>query len=280
MATYIPGMKILSRFLIAAAMVLPMTAEAAPKPDLWEHWVAHDEASIVTVDHSAWDRFLDTYVTTGADGINRVAYAGVAPQDRQSLTGYVALLAQAPVGGLRRAEQLALWLNLYNALTVMLVLDHYPVASILDIDISPGFFSNGPWDKKLVEVGGETVSLNDIEHRILRPIWKDPRIHYALNCAALGCPNLSRRAFTGDTVDAMLGEAARAYVNHPRGARIENGRLTVSSIYDWYEDDFGGGERGVIEHLKRYAGPALGAALAGIDDIDGDGYDWSLNEAR
>ena len=103
-----------------------------------------------------------------------------------------------------RDEQLAYWINLYNALTVKVILDHYPVKSILDIDISPGWFSIGPWGKKLVAVEGVEISLDDIEHRILRPIWRDPRIHYALNCAAVGCPNLLREAFTGATAEVLL----------------------------------------------------------------------------
>ncbi len=165
------------------------------------------------------------------------------------------------MSALRRPEQLAYWINLYNALTVQVVLDHYPVASIHDIAISPGLLAIGPWDKPLIEIEGAAVSLNDIEHRILRPIWRDPRIHYAVNCASIGCPDLQARAFTAETAEALLEAAARAYVNHPRGARVEAGELTVSSIYAWYREDFGGTEAGVIAHLKRYAAPELAKAL-------------------
>ena len=147
-----------------------------------------------------------------------------------------------PVSSLNRGEQLAYWINFYNALTVQVILDHYPTDSILDIKISPGFFSIGPWDKKLVTVEGEELSLNDMEHRILRPIWRDPRIHYGVNCASIGCPNLLTTAYTADNVDGLLTENAVAYVNHPRGASLQNGALTVSSIYDWFEEDFGGNE--------------------------------------
>ncbi len=131
----------------------------------------------------------------------------------------------------------------------------------------------------LIEVEGEAVSLNDIEHRILRPIWRDPRVHYALNCASIGCPDLRAAAFTAENAEALLDTAARAYVNHPRGARVENDRLTVSSIYAWFREDFGGTEAGVIAHLKRYAGPELAKALETATDIGGYEYDWALNAA-
>ena len=163
-----------------------------------------------------------------------------------------------------------------------LVATRYPVASIRDIDISPGLFSRGPWDKKLVTVEGEALSLNDIEHRILRPIWRDPRIHYAVNCASLGCPNLQRRAFTGANGDALLDRAAHDYVNSPRGVHFDGRRLIVSSLYVWYGEDFGGSDTAVIGHLRRYAAPALAATLAAATSIGDDSYDWALNglEAR
>jgi hypothetical protein len=122
------------------------------------------------------------------------------------------------------------------------------------------------------------LSLDDIEHRILRPIWRDPRLHYAVNCAALGCPNLQTAAFTAANTEALLDKAARDFVNHPRGAAIVGGKLIVSSIYVWYEADFGGADRGVIAHLKRYAGPELATALAAVDRISGNRYDWGLND--
>jgi hypothetical protein len=124
------------------------------------------------------------------------------------------------------------------------------------------------------------VSLDDIEHRILRPIWKDPRTHYSVNCASLGCPNLPAQAFTSSNLEQLLDDGARAYVNHPRGARVENGRLTVSSIYVWFAPDFGSGDAGVIAHLKQYAEPALKKKLGSVDRIADDEYDWALNDAR
>lgn len=261
------------------ALLGAASAAAAPSAELWDRWSAHEPASKVKVDHSAWSRFLRTHAVMGADGIVRVRYASVDGAGRGALDGYVASLGAVGVSRLSRPEQQAFWINLYNALTVQVVLAHYPVESIRDISISPGFFAVGPWGKKLASVEGEPVSLDDIEHRILRPIWKDARVHYAVNCASIGCPNLQPVAFTAENTESLLDAGARAYVNHPRAVRVAGGRLTVSSIYDWFEDDFGGNDAGVLEHLRRYADGPLKRALAEISSVDDHEYDWSLNDA-
>jgi len=251
----------------------------APSAALWPRWQEHDPASTADVDHAAWDGLLASYRRIGDDGIARFAYGAVGAADRAALQGHVERLAATRVTGLGRDAQRAYWINLYNALTVRVVLEHYPVETIRDIDISPGWFSDGPWDAPLVEIEGQPVTLNDIEHRILRPIWRDPRIHYAINCAALGCPNLPAEAVTPGNAEAILAAAARAYVNHPRGARLDGDRLTVSSIYIWFVEDFGGSDAGVIAHLRRHAEPGLAAALETVDRITDHGYDWRLNDA-
>lgn len=267
---------LLGLLLVLPAMVQP--ANAAPKADLWARWLQHDPRSTTTVDHGAWGQFLERHVHASPDGVNRVDYGAVNPADRALLRGYLGSMAAEPVSSLNEDEQCAYWINLYNALTVNVVLEHYPVASIRDIDISPRLFSVGPWGKKLITVEGEEISLNDIEHRILRPIWRDSRLHYALNCASVGCPNLQRQPFTGIGLDHALDLAAMAYVNNPRGMRLEDGHLWVSSLYVWYIDDFGGDDEGVIRHLMAYAEPSVAMRLQTLDAIDGHGYDWSLND--
>ena len=276
-------MKRRSTQIAAAVAVLLMCAvatKAAPRAELWAKWQVHDDTSDATIDHGAWDYFLRSYVRLGSDGITRLPYARVTAFDRERLAADLLRLAALPIGLYSRHEQFAFWVDLYNELTVKLVLDHYPVSTIKNIAISPGLFAVGPWGRKLITVEREALSLDDIEHRILRPIWRDPRIHYAVNCAALGCPNLQASAFTAGDTEALLDKAAREYVNHPRGATVSGGELTVSSIYIWYETDFGGTEAGVIEHLKHYARPGLASALAAIDHISGDSYDWALNDLR
>ena len=268
----------MARPLLALALLLlagPLAA--APEAELWPRWQAHQPGAAAAIDHAAWDRFLAAYVVAGADGINRVAYGRVTAGDRAALEGYIAELAAKKISEFDRPEQLAYWINLYNALTVKLVLDHYPVESIRDIDTSPGLFADGPWGEKLVTVEGETLSLDDIEHRIVRPIWRDPRIHYAVNCASLGCPDLRRQAFTGAGLEAMLEQAARDFIGHPRGVRVSGERVYVSAIYDWFEEDFGGGD-GVLAHIKRYASPDLARSLLRVYRRIEMEYDWSLND--
>jgi len=163
---------------------------------------------------------------------------------------------------------------------VKVVLDHYPVASIMDIKISPGLFAPGPWGRKLLRIEGEEVSLDDIEHRILRPIWRDARLHYAVNCASVGCPNLQRDAFTAANTETLLDRGAREYVNSGRGVVGAGTNLYASSIYKWFREDFDDSETGVLAHLRRYAAPDLARALEGRRDISAYQYDWKLNDAR
>ncbi len=250
----------------------------APQPELWSYWSAHDASSTTRIDHDAWDRFLQIYLHQHADGINRVDYRVVTLQDRQDLQDYISRLESVAIRRYARTEQLAYWVNLYNATTIAIVLDHYPVADIREIDISPGLFSVGPWGSKQLEVEGQALSLNDIEHRILRPIWQDPRLHYLLNCASLGCPNLYGRAYTRDNLWQRMDQNARDYINHPRGVEIVDGKVRISSIYNWFSTDFGPDQQSVLAHLRQYATPELAQALAAISAIRGYGYDWSLND--
>ena len=252
---------------------------ALPAPELGDrYWAASETRSLEVVDHGAWDAFLRRYVATDSAGVNRVDYAAVTAADRSALDAYLDRLQATEVSRLSRDEQLAFWINLYNARTVALILDNYPVGSIRDITY--GLLSFGPWDEPLLTVEGRMLSLNDVEHGIVRPIWADRRVHYVLNCAAVGCPNLGARAYTGATMDAAMEAAARAYVNDPRGARFDGeDRLVVSKIYGWFREDFGGDHQGVLAELRRYAASALRERLDGREEVDGYEYDWALNDA-
>ncbi|MDH3670876.1 MAG: DUF547 domain-containing protein [Gammaproteobacteria bacterium] len=264
---------------LACLLIQAITATqavAAPKPKLWEKWTAHNPNDARSIDHTRWGRFLNKHVQSHVSGVNRIAYGQVSDSSRASLQTYINGLAQIPISEFNRQEQLAYWVNLYNALTVKVVLGRYPVRSIRDI--KSGLFSSGPWGKKLVTVEAEQLTLDDIEHRILRPIWKDPRIHYAVNCAAIGCPNLQPIAFTAAAISTLLDQAAAEYINHPRGVTVNGRMLVVSSIYIWFQTDFGDSDEGVIQHLRQYASADLSKALATVMKISDDGYDWTLND--
>jgi len=268
--------------LAAAALgagALPRrNAVAAPQAKLWPRWEAHDPHSAAQIDHGLFEGFLRRYVVTASDGINRVAYGEIRSVDKAALDHGVNTLAATPISSFSRPEQMAYWINLYNALTVKIVVEHYPIDTIREIDISPGLFSTGPWGKKLVSIEGEALSLDDIEHQILRPIWQDPRVHYAVNCASVGCPNLRPTPFSAAMIDRELDEAAIAFVNHSRGVRHNRGTVWVSSIYRWFAEDFGGDDRSVLAHIKAFAAPQLAMALDRLGTIDSHGYDWALND--
>lgn len=257
--------------LIPAALLVQACSKKAAKAD--ENWLASGTGA-AAVDHGEWDAFLGRYVRPSPDGINRVAYAEAVKADRAMLAPYLARLQKTDVAGLSRDEQFAFWVNLYNAATVDLILRKYPVASIRDI----GLLGQGPWGDKRLKVGGRDLSLDDIEHTILRPIWKDVRIHYAVNCASIGCPNLAAKAWRADQLEPMLDAAAAAYVNHPRGFAMVDGSLVASNIYEWYEVDWGSPEK-VLAHARKFAAGQSAAMLASAAAIDSYDYNWSLNEA-
>jgi len=272
----------LASFVVALSVfgaAVPTVAYGDPAQDLFR---APAEGSTEIVDHAPFDQLLQTYVKPGADGLNRVDYAALKKGGLQSLRSYIQTLEQVDPASLNRNEQFAFLANLYNAKTLEIVASRYPVKSIKDISLGGGVLASlagGPWKAKVVEIQGVELSLNDIEHGILRPIFKDPRVHYALNCASIGCPNLRTEAFTGAKLSQQLDSAARDYVNSNRGVRFENGRPVISSIYVWYEEDFGGTDQGVLDHLRRYAAPPLERRLAGVKSIEKHDYDWGLNDA-
>lgn len=250
---------------------------AAPQAELLPGWDRHNPGDTRVIDHGPWQTVLDRYLRLEADGRATFAYAQVTPEDRRLLQDYLRSLQSLPIRSYNRAEQRAYWINLYNARTVELILEHPQVKSILDIRF--GLTDFGPWDRKMLRVEGTDLSLNDVEHRILRPVWPDPRIHYAVNCASYGCPNLDARVYTPATLEAQLEAAARAHLAHPRGLRFEGDTLVLSSIFDWYKVDFGGTDAGLLDHVRRYAPPAAAARLRNWRGPIRYEYDWALNAA-
>jgi hypothetical protein len=254
-------MKRLIILSLVAFVLYKTSGIAAPKSELWPRWQTHNAENREVIDHSAWGIILKKYLVTS----------------QLTMESYLTTLEGISISSFSRPEQRAFWINLYNAATVNLILEHYPVESITNISFS--FFSFGPWDEELLTIEGEELSLNDIEHRILRPIWQDPRIHYALNCASMGCPNLQPLAFTAKNTDSLLETGASEYINHPRGAKTEDKKLWLSKIFEWYQDDYGGNEAGVLIHIQKYAKENLANSLY-EDELEIEyHYDWRLNES-
>ncbi len=248
-------------------------------------WDASDETNAATVDHSAWQSLLDKFLLKHESGINRFDYAALKASagDREKLRDYLAMLQSFDPREYSRVEQKAYWINFYNALTVETVTGEYPVDSIREISESllgiGGIIPVGPWGDVRAEVAGLDLTLDNIEHGILRPIYSDPRIHYGVNCASIGCPNLMPTAFSGENTEELLDTAAREYVNHIRGVDIiDEDFMVVSSIYTWFVEDFGGNEETVIDHLLQYAEPELAGKLQDFAGFIEYEYDWALNQ--
>ncbi|MBX2847719.1 MAG: DUF547 domain-containing protein [Acidiferrobacterales bacterium] len=251
-------------------------AKAAAFGELLSFWDDREANSSVKIDHSQWQEILDVYLdNAAADGVNRFDYAGLSTEDKQKLSAYLDYLQRMEPRQLSADEQMAYWINMYNATTVLVIVDQEAGLSSIR-QIRSSFLSRGPWKLKLLTIARQELSLDDIEHGILRPIWRDPRIHYAVNCASIGCPNLLKTAFTGDNLESLLEQAAKDYINHPRGVSVDGESLRLSSIFDWYAEDFGSGFSELLEHLQKYAESPLKESLQEFTSADYD-YDWDLN---
>ena len=277
------GQRHLIAAIVMGAALMACATDTQPTSKPIANWDASNEANAERIDHGSWQSLLDRYLHVHRSGINRFDYAALKAnaKDTTGLADYLAHLQRLDPRNYSRAEQKAYWFNLYNALTVQVVLEAYPVNSIRDISDSflGGLIVSGPWADVIAHVAGLDLSLDDIEHGILRPIYRDNRIHYGANCASLGCPNLLPTAFTGANTETLLDSGAREYVNHPRGvAFIDDDSIVISSIYDWYVEDFGGTEEGAIKHLIQYADQELAERLRGFEGTVEYDYDWGLNQ--
>ena len=242
-------------------------------------WKQHDPASSTKIDHSIWNLFLKTYVSTDQKGVNRVNYSGVSGEDKTNLSTYLTSLQNVDVTTLNRSEQFAFWLNLYNANVVSIVLANYPIASILDVKSNP-LDLKGPFNDTVARVNGQSLTLDTIESGIVRPIWRDPRLHYAFNCGAVGCPNLMKVAYQSDVLDTQLDTAAVSYVNDPRGINVKDSQTILSKIYFWYSADFGDDVEALSAHLTQYASAETRKRIEMARGRYRYSYDWSLNDAR
>ncbi|NNK90339.1 MAG: DUF547 domain-containing protein [Saprospiraceae bacterium] len=195
-------------------------------------------------------------------GTGKVNYEGFKSEESR-LEAYLAILESTEIAELKTKEQLAFWINAYNAYTIKLIMDNYPLASIMDLD------GGKVWDRKWIKLDGWTLSLNNIENDIIRPGFKEPRIHFAVNCAAKSCPPLANQAWTAENMERMFEKQTRDFINNPEFNEISKSRIRVSRIFDWYKTDFGN----LIAYLNKYSGISIDPG-ANIDYLD---YDWSLN---
>jgi hypothetical protein len=250
---------------------------AAPTSKPLIFWVGSNEDNTQKISHNSWQSILDNYlISNHPSGVNRFNYARVSSDDRKKLHNYLNDMQQLDPRLYSLDEQKSYWINIYNALTVELILKNYPIESITKLGNS--YFSFGPWDDKIATIQGKKLSLNNIEHGILRPIFNDPLIHYGVNCASSSCPNLAAQAYTAENTNQLLELGAKQYINHPRGVDFKKGILKVSSIYHWYKTDFGHNDKALINHLIKYAQPKLANKLQQYQGDIEHHYNWSLNK--
>ena len=227
--------------------------------------VAADEVTRLDAD---FNRLLGTYVHKHL--VDYEAWSA-NQDDAKALGRYVDKLSALDPADWPRNAALAYWINLYNAVTLRLILDNYPLDSIKDIG---GFLKKSPWKRELVTVNGRKLTLNNIENDIIRPDFGDARIHFALNCASIGCPPLSDEVFAAERLSEQLDAACRVALNRDQWVQVDGEKLKLTKIFDWYGDDFEKGGGSVLEFIRRYRTEAM---PEGEVEIDFMSYDWSLN---
>lgn len=224
-----------------------------------------------TFSHTEFDRFMRKHV----DSKGLFDYAG-AKKDRKDLDAYLGRLEKAPIAKLSKNELFAILMNAYNAYTLDLMLRNYPLETIKKID--------KPWKQEICVVGGHTVSLDFIEHSLLRPqeLFGDPRLHFGVNCASKGCPPLWAGAFNGKDVDKQLEATTRTTLNRSDYLGVKDGKVYTTEILSWFKEDFIKRHGSVSKFLIRYAPSAAKAILEAKGDkaIEFFSYDWSINDSK
>jgi len=214
------------------------------------------------VDHQQWNQLLQKHVSASG----QVNYQGMK-QNIAQLDSYLKeLAALPPQNDWTKNETMAYWINAYNAFTVKLILNHYPLKSIMEVN-------NGKaWDLKFIKIDGQEYSLNDIEHDILRKNYKDPRIHFAVNCASISCPKLYNKAFSADLLEKQLNQLSKSFINNASKNSLQKERIKISKLFEWYKDDFSM-KGSVIDFLNQYAEIDINSNA----QISYKAYDWNLN---
>jgi len=229
-------------------------------------------SKIGLVDHAKWDALLKKHVNDKG----MVNYKGMI-KDSLQLNAYLKQVESNPPdkSTWSKPEQLAYWINAYNAFTVRLIIRNYPVKSIKDI--AGGIpFVNTPWDIKFIKIGGETHDLNNIEHGIVRKEFNEPRIHFVLVCAAVSCPRLRNEAYNAKRLEEQLDDQARVTFNDPSKNKVEKDKAQITKLLDWYWGDFKGLKMTRQEYVNQYSLVKMNAN-AEITFMD---YFWELNEQK
>ena len=246
--------------MMKLALVLFSFSFMAFTPEL-EKLDPSDFELLSAVNHSSWDMILQKHVSTSG----KVDYESL--KTNPNLSRYLSILKAANPDDASWSEndKKAFWINAYNAFTVRLILDNYPVKSINDI--------SKPWDKKFIVINGKNYSLNQIENDILRPKFKDARVHFAINCASISCPKLHNKAFTKDNLESKLETLTKAFVNNSSMNELSADAVKVSKIFDWYGVDFKT-DGTLIDWLNKYSNTSINSDAK----VSYKSYNWNLNK--
>ncbi len=258
-----------TRLLLAGTILALSNMGCRPPAVDLEEAYAKDNSGATSVDHSLLDKVLRTHV----DSKGRVDYRKLHA-DRKDLDGYVKVLQQVEFDGLGRDEKLVLLINAYNAYTLALILDNWPLKSIKDIPAAER------WEAKRWRIGKLTLSLDEIEHSYLRPKFREPRIHFAVNCASIGCPPLRNEAYRVKDIEEQLHDAATYMHNNKVWFDLDeaNGTLRLTSLYHWFQGDFEQVAGTTLDFAARFNTKLAAMLKAGrrptVEFLD---YDWGLN---
>ncbi|MFD2571453.1 DUF547 domain-containing protein [Spirosoma soli] len=227
--------------------------------------------SSAPIDHSSYDRLLKKYVNE--KGL--VNYKGLKSEEKE-LKKYLDMISNnPPTSKWSKNDQMAYWINAYNAYTIQLILNHYPVESIKDIGSKIKIpFVTTPWASKFFKIGGESMSLDNIEHGTLRKNYNEPRIHFALVCAAKSCPRLRNEAYEGDKLIAQLDDQGNDFLNNPAKNAITPKKASLSKYFDWYKGDWKENGKSVEDWVNRYSKTKISKDTQ-ISFLE---YNWALNE--
>ncbi len=262
--------------LVGVVLVLFLTdaanSQSAPRAKAIPYWNDDTPSSGLRPNHDSWQQILDAYlIIDHPTGVNHFNYDQVNGPDQQKLIDYLSYLQELDPRQLTKQRQKAYWINLYNATLVAFIVTAKPTDSIRGLN--RGNF----WDLERFSIAGQTLSFNDIEHGILRPLFQDERVHFALFRGSLGSANLADKTYRGDTIDEDLDLAARGFVTHPRAVSVNNNVLRLSRIFKWKKEDFGDSREELKLYLRKYLDPETADKVDRTTRVRYQ-FDWSLNK--
>lgn len=237
---------------------------------------ASQRVAMSDIDHGSWDALLRKYV----DDQGMVSYRNwkASASSVKELDDYIAHLATAKLTKASKSEHLAFWINAYNAVTIKGILREYPTSSIRNHTAK--LWGYNIWKNLKLQVDGKQLSLDDIEHKVLRTL-DEPRIHFAIVCASIGCPKLLNRAYQPDQIEEQLAQNARDFFADPAKFKWTGNKLQVSPILKWFGEDFGSTTAEQLKAIAPYLPKATQAvATSGDASVSYLGYDWGLNDKK